>query len=59
MGLLKNLFKKDSAEKPVVQTHEPVEAKQAEVDSATDSVADTAEKKPKHGEDGVCCGSCQ
>lgn len=55
MGLLKNLFKKNSAEKPVVQTHEPVEAKQAEVESATEA----AEKKPKHGEDGVCCGSCQ
>lgn len=55
MGLLKNLFKKDSAETPVVQTHEPVEAQQAEADPVTD----TAEKKPKHGEDGVCCGSCQ
>ena len=55
MGLLKKLFKKDSAEKPVVQTQEPVEAKQAEVDPVTDTVV----KKPKHGEDGVCCGSCQ
>lgn len=52
MGLLKTLFKKDSAEKaqPQVQMQEAVTAKPG---------ADTSAKKPKHGEDGVCCGSCQ
>lgn len=54
MGLLKNLFKKDSAEKPQVQMQEAAPAKQADAVPA----ADTGKKKPKHGEDGVCCGSC-
>lgn len=54
MGLLKNLFKKDGAEKPQVQVQEVAPAKQAAAESATDAV----KKKPKHGEDGVCCGSC-
>jgi CCGSCS motif protein len=55
MGLLKNPFKKDSAEKPQVQMQEAVPAKQA----GAEPVTDAAKKKPKHGEDGVCCGSCQ
>lgn len=57
MGLLKTLFKKDSAEKaqPQVQMQEAVTAKP---DTAKPG-ADTTAKKPKHGEDGVCCGSCQ
>lgn len=55
MGLLKNLFKKDSAEKSQVQMQEAVPAKQA----AAEPAADATKKKPKHGEDGVCCGSCQ
>lgn len=55
MGLLKNLFqKKEAAEKPVVQAYEPVSAK-----PQAGQPADTASKKSKHGEDGVCCGSCQ
>lgn len=54
MGLLKNLFKKDRAEKPQVQMHEAEPAKHNDAESA----ADATKKKPKHGEDGVCCGSC-
>lgn len=55
MGLLKNLFqKKEAAAKPVVQAYEPVSAKPA----ASQSAEGTSEK-PRHGEDGVCCGSCQ
>ncbi|MGO2133624.1 MAG: CCGSCS motif protein [Halomonas sp.] len=55
MGLLKTLFKKDNAEKTQVQMQEAVTSKP---DTAKPA-ADAAAKKPKHGEDGVCCGSCQ
>lgn len=56
MGLLKNLFQKKeaAAAKPVVQAYEPVSAK-----PEAGQPADAASQKPKHGEDGVCCGSCQ
>lgn len=55
MGLLKNLFqKKEVAAKPAVQAYEPVSAK-----PAANQSAEVTSKKPKHGEDGVCCGSCQ
>jgi CCGSCS motif protein len=59
MGLLKDLFKKDEAEdKQVVQTHEPVAAAAPGTDAnAAEAVSAEAEKK-KHGEPGVCCGSC-
>ncbi|HSH49536.1 MAG TPA: CCGSCS motif protein [Halomonas sp.] len=55
MGLLKNLFKKDGAEKPQVQMQEAEPVTQADAEAATEA----AKEKPKHGEDGVCCGSCQ
>jgi len=59
MGL-KNLFKKDKADKPVVQTQEAASAKPdaGEAVSFDPKKADT-EQKGKHGESGNCCGSCQ
>lgn len=54
MGLLKNLFKKESTEKPQVQMHESEPVTHNDPKPA----ADATQKKPKHGEDGVCCGSC-
>jgi len=56
MGRLKNLFQKKetAAAKPAVQAYEPVSAK-----PAANQPTDVTSKKPKHGEDGVCCGSCQ
>ncbi|WP_417339052.1 CCGSCS motif protein [Halomonas kashgarensis] len=56
MGLLKSLFqKKDAIDKPVVQTQEPVSVKPDRSEPAANAV----NKKAKHGEEGVCCGSCQ
>ncbi|RCV91277.1 CCGSCS motif protein [Billgrantia montanilacus] len=62
MGPLKNLFKKGKTEdKPAVQTFEPeastTPGKDATADEAASADAD-AVKKAKHGEPGVCCGSC-
>ncbi|EWH02623.1 CCGSCS motif protein [Halomonas sp. BC04] len=60
MSRLKNLFKKDKVEeKQVVQTQEPVPATASGTDaSAGEAASADAEKKAKHGEPGVCCGSC-
>ncbi len=60
MGLLKTLFKKDKADdKPVVQAYEPAPAATPSVEASAGETAGTdAEKKGKHGEPGVCCGSC-
>ncbi|MGM0702515.1 MAG: CCGSCS motif protein [Pseudomonadota bacterium] len=57
MGL-KNLFKKDKAEKPVVQAQEAVSAKPDAAVNVDPKKAD-AQQKGKHGESGNCCGSCQ
>lgn len=54
MGL-RNLFKKDKAEKPVVQTQEAVLDKP----NAGQPANADAKKKEKHGDSGSCCGSCQ
>lgn len=61
MGLLKTLFKKDKTDdKPVVQAYEPAPstAQEPAAGTAEAAGADAAEKKGKHGEPGVCCGSC-
>ncbi|EWH01506.1 CCGSCS motif protein [Halomonas sp. BC04] len=59
MGL-KNLFKRDKAEdKQAVQTFEPEVPTPAVADiGAGEAASADAEKKAKHGEPGVCCGSC-
>jgi CCGSCS motif protein len=51
---IKKIFKKDKSAAAQVQTYSPKESAQ-EVKSSSD----TSKKKPKHGEDGVCCGGCQ
>ncbi|WP_444677195.1 CCGSCS motif protein [Halomonas sp. E19] len=60
MGLLKTLFKKDKADdKPVVQAYEPAPTTAASADASADEATGAdVEKKGKHGEPGVCCGSC-
>ncbi|MCG6659206.1 CCGSCS motif protein [Halomonas campisalis] len=60
MSRLKDLFKKDKAEdKQVVQTQEPVPATASGSDAnAGEAASAEAEQKAKHGEPGVCCGSC-
>ena len=59
MARLKNLFKKDKVEDTqVVQTQEPVPATPGPDANAGEVVSADAEKKAKHGEPGVCCGSC-
>jgi CCGSCS motif protein len=66
MGRLKNLFKKDETEaKQAVQTFEPeasttpgTDANPDEGINAGKSAGADAAKKAKHGEPGVCCGSC-
>lgn len=53
--LFKNIFKNNKQE----QTVESAVAQN--VESQDQVVAENAldiEKKPKHGEDGVCCGGC-
>ncbi|GEM_PF-2770564 len=59
------LFKKDKAEdhaavdSQAVQTFEPASAAAPAADvSADEAVSADAEQKGKHGEPGVCCGSC-
>lgn len=47
---LKKIFKKDDA---------PAAATQAAADTASaEAKAVEKPKRPKHGEDGVCCGGC-
>ncbi|MBA2779973.1 CCGSCS motif protein [Billgrantia kenyensis] len=56
MGL-KDLFKKAKVEdKQAVQTFEP-ETPAADA-NAGEAISADAEKQAKHGEPGVCCGSC-
>lgn len=63
MGLLNSLLKKDKTadgtaeESQVVQTFEPAPATAAET-SAEAAAGTEEEKSGKHGEPGVCCGSC-
>ncbi len=63
MGLLNSLLKKDKTEDStaeegqVVQTFEPAPATASE--TRVEAAAGTeGEKSGKHGEPGVCCGSC-
>lgn len=60
MGRLKNLFKKDKTEdKQAVQAFEPaVSTKPDTAANVGESAGTDAAKKAKHGEPGVCCGSC-
>lgn len=59
MGQLKNLFKKDKDQNTsVVQTQEPVPATPGTDANAVEVASAEVEKKGKHGEPGVCCGSC-
>ncbi|MGR4067559.1 CCGSCS motif protein [Billgrantia sp. C5P2] len=59
MGL-KNLFKRDKTEdKQAVQAFEPGASTTAAADASPGEPASAeAAKKKKHGEPGVCCGSC-
>ncbi len=60
MGRLKNLFKQDKTkDKQAVQTFEP-EAPTAQDTDASEGESGSADaaKQAKHGEPGVCCGSC-
>lgn len=59
MGL-RNLFKKDQTEdKRAVQAYEPEASTTPAADANSGEVASAdTEKKAKHGEPGVCCGSC-
>ncbi|AMD02130.1 MULTISPECIES: CCGSCS motif protein [Halomonas] len=60
MGRLKNLFKQDKTEdKPAVQTFEPEASPAPGTDATTgESASAEVQKQAKHGEPGVCCGSC-
>ncbi|MGQ4880491.1 CCGSCS motif protein [Billgrantia sp. LNSP4103-1] len=59
MGL-KNLFKKDKPEnEQAVQPYEPdASVKPAAQANADEPASADAVQKKKHGEPGVCCGSC-
>ena len=63
MGLLNSLLKKGKTEDStaeegqVVQTFEPAPATAAET-SAEAAAGTEGEKSGKHGDPGVCCGSC-
>ncbi|MCE8014481.1 CCGSCS motif protein [Halomonas sp. MCCC 1A17488] len=59
MGL-RNLFKRDKAEdKQPVSTFEPeAPAPEAAAASAGEPASAEAAGKKRHGEPGVCCGSC-
>lgn len=52
---LKTLFQKEETE--VKQNPENTPASDEQTSASTES-QDKAEKKGKHGEPGVCCGSC-
>ncbi|WP_415890670.1 CCGSCS motif protein [Neptuniibacter sp. SY11_33] len=55
-SLLKSLFKKD---KSVAETAATQEVSAVEKNSKSDAVnKEATEKKGKHGQPGVCCGSC-
>ncbi|WP_415885307.1 CCGSCS motif protein [Neptuniibacter sp. QD29_5] len=55
-SLLKSLFKKD---KDVAETATTKEASAVEVAAKGDGNSkESNEKKGKHGQPGVCCGSC-
>lgn len=53
--------KKDAAEKVTETELEPIQSlKQStnEADGKVEADSKASDKKPKHGEPGVCCGSC-
>jgi CCGSCS motif protein len=53
---IKNMFKKN---KSAVEQAEQVQAySPTELAQEVKSTSEGSKKKPKHGEDGVCCGGC-
>jgi len=55
VNFLKNIFKSDNKEQAVETA--PVQSEDTQTHADSDNVK-VIDKKPKHGEDGVCCGGC-